>query len=79
MDLKLSSTSETLLEMFIIIKMYCNEKIVKLAPLRKITINRTDVYQEIFGFGGAVTDSAAINIHSLTHETSEHLLRYNKS
>ncbi|XP_036139198.1 lysosomal acid glucosylceramidase isoform X2 [Monomorium pharaonis] len=45
------------------------------APLGKITINRTDVYQEIFGFGGAVTDSAAINIYNLTYKTSEQLLR----
>lgn len=56
--------------------MYCNEKIVETAPLGKIIVNRTDVYQEIFGFGGAVTDAAAINIHNLTHETSEYLLRY---
>ncbi|KAG5325422.1 GLCM Glucosylceramidase, partial [Acromyrmex heyeri] len=47
----------------------------KSAPLGKITINRKDVYQEICGFGGAVTDSAAMNIHDLTLEVSEHLLK----
>lgn len=54
--------------------MFCNEKTVKLAPLGKITINQTDVYQEIFGFGGAVTDAAAMNIYNLTHETADYLL-----
>ncbi|EZA51682.1 hypothetical protein DMN91_003573 [Ooceraea biroi] len=40
-----------------------------------ITVNQTDVYQEIFGFGGAVTDAAGINILSLTKEASDNLLR----
>ena len=53
--------------------MPCN---VESDPLGKITINRKNVYQEIYGFGGAVTDSAAINIHDLTLEVSEHLLGY---
>ncbi|XP_011881411.1 PREDICTED: glucosylceramidase-like [Vollenhovia emeryi] len=44
-------------------------------PLGKITVDQKDVYQEIFGFGGAVTDAAAINIHKLTYEASEYLLR----
>ncbi|KYN03848.1 Glucosylceramidase [Cyphomyrmex costatus] len=45
------------------------------ARLGKITVNRKNIYQRIYGFGGAVTDSAAINIHELTHEVSEYLLR----
>ncbi|XP_024890942.1 glucosylceramidase-like isoform X1 [Temnothorax curvispinosus] len=57
------------------IQIFLEEETVKSSPLGKITINRTDVYQEIFGFGGAVTDSAAINIHDLTYETSEYLMR----
>ncbi|KAL0125250.1 hypothetical protein PUN28_004409 [Cardiocondyla obscurior] len=40
-----------------------------------IIVNRTDVYQEILGFGGAVTDSVGKNIHSLSNETSNHLIR----
>ncbi|XP_018049451.1 PREDICTED: glucosylceramidase-like [Atta colombica] len=52
-----------------------SKTIDKSAPLGKITINRKDVYQEIYGFGGAVTDSAAMNIHNLTLEVSEKLLR----
>ncbi|XP_071558000.1 lysosomal acid glucosylceramidase-like isoform X1 [Temnothorax nylanderi] len=52
-----------------------DQETVKSSPLGKITINRTDVYQTILGFGGAVTDSLAINIHDLTHETSDHLMR----
>lgn len=61
-----------------IIQTLRNETTAKSAPLGKITINQMDVYQEIYGFGGAVTDSAAINIYKLTHETSEYLLGYNK-
>ncbi|XP_039307628.1 lysosomal acid glucosylceramidase isoform X2 [Solenopsis invicta] len=51
------------------------QKSVDSDPLGIITINRTEVYQEILGFGGAVTDSAAINIRNLTHEISDLLLR----
>ncbi|XP_011634445.1 glucosylceramidase-like [Pogonomyrmex barbatus] len=55
---------------------YSNTKETVNDPLsRKIIINQTDVYQEIYGFGGSVTDAAAINIQNLTHETSEYLLR----
>ncbi|KAL6254876.1 hypothetical protein P5V15_014218 [Pogonomyrmex californicus] len=55
---------------------YSNTKETVNNPLsRKIIINQTDVYQEIYGFGGSVTDAAAINIQNLTHETSEYLLR----
>lgn len=43
----------------------------------KIIVNQTDMYQEIFGFGGAVTDSAAINILNLTQKASDNLLKYN--
>ncbi|XP_025268402.1 glucosylceramidase [Camponotus floridanus] len=43
--------------------------------LGKITVNQTDMYQKIFGFGGAMTDSAAINILNLTHNTSDNLLK----
>lgn len=64
---------------FITFQTFYNGKTVKPTPQGKITINQTDVYQEIFGFGGAVTDSAAMNIHDLTHETSDYLLGYNKS
>ncbi|CAL1684507.1 unnamed protein product [Lasius platythorax] len=41
----------------------------------KIIVNQTDMYQEIFGFGGAVTDSAAINILNLTQKASDNLLK----
>ncbi|XP_011703009.1 PREDICTED: glucosylceramidase-like isoform X2 [Wasmannia auropunctata] len=76
-DSRQFSVGQTLLDMITAaIRMFHNEKTVDSAPaLGKITINRTEVYQEIFGFGGSVTDSAAINIHNLTHETSEYLLR----
>lgn len=73
------SINQTVLDVCITTpQMPCNVKTIKSAPLGKITIHRTDAYQEVFGFGGAVTDSAAMNIHNLTHETSEYLLGYNK-
>lgn len=50
----------------------------KFTNLKKIIVNQTDKYQEIFGFGGAVTDSAAINILNLTHDASDNLLKYNE-
>lgn len=55
-------------------KMFVNQP-----QLGKIIVNQTDTYQEIFGFGGAVTDSAAINILNLTHDASDNLLKYNES
>ncbi|KAJ8979724.1 hypothetical protein NQ317_006360 [Molorchus minor] len=39
-----------------------------------ITINRTNQYQSIIGFGGAFTDAAGINIKSLSAEAQEKLL-----
>lgn len=46
--------------------------------LGKIIINRREKYQEILGFGGAVTDSACLNILKLTKKASDNLMRYNK-
>jgi len=40
-----------------------------------ITISDSEEYQDIKGFGGALTDSAAINIRSLSSSTQKHLLR----
>ncbi|KAJ0066058.1 hypothetical protein NL108_001300, partial [Boleophthalmus pectinirostris] len=41
----------------------------------RITINRSQKYQKIRGFGGAMTDAAAINIMSLSSGTQDQLLR----
>ncbi|XP_043935243.1 lysosomal acid glucosylceramidase [Protopterus annectens] len=41
----------------------------------KFTFNVDKKYQQIKGFGGAVTDSATVNILSLTKEAQENLLR----
>ncbi|XP_020285849.1 glucosylceramidase-like isoform X1 [Pseudomyrmex gracilis] len=41
----------------------------------RIIINRRKNYQEILGFGGAVTDSACLNILKLTKKASDNLLR----
>lgn len=40
-----------------------------------LTIDRSTVYQTVIGFGGAFTDAAGINIHSLSNETQEQLLK----
>ncbi|XP_050463921.1 lysosomal acid glucosylceramidase-like isoform X2 [Cataglyphis hispanica] len=41
----------------------------------KIIVNQTQTYQEIFGFGGAVTDAAAMNIFNLTQKAADNLLK----
>lgn len=53
----------------------CNETYSYPSEPAVITVNQTDVHQEIFGFGGAVTDAAGINILNLTDAASENLLR----
>ncbi|NWH67313.1 GLCM Glucosylceramidase, partial [Geococcyx californianus] len=40
-----------------------------------LTLNTAQRYQKVKGFGGSVTDSAAINIQSLSKEAQNHLLR----
>jgi glucosylceramidase len=39
------------------------------------TLNLTTKYQRIWGFGGAFTDAAGINIDSLSLKTKENLMR----
>nr|CAD7456881.1 unnamed protein product [Timema tahoe] len=38
-------------------------------------VDRATKYQEIIGFGGALTDSTAINIHSMSEAAGENILR----
>uniref|UniRef100_A0A493TLS6 Glucosylceramidase n=1 Tax=Anas platyrhynchos platyrhynchos TaxID=8840 RepID=A0A493TLS6_ANAPP len=40
-----------------------------------LTLDTAQRYQKVKGFGGSVTDSAAINIQSLSKEAQSHLLR----
>ncbi|NXT25831.1 GLCM Glucosylceramidase, partial [Syrrhaptes paradoxus] len=40
-----------------------------------LTLDTARRYQKVKGFGGSVTDSAAINILSLSREARDHLLR----
>lgn len=47
---------------------------VSLSGLR-LTIMKTEKYQKIRGFGGAMTDAAAINILSLSTGAQDQLLR----
>ncbi|XP_029158298.1 lysosomal acid glucosylceramidase-like [Nylanderia fulva] len=59
-------------------KIFCGsikEKNVNPSLPGKIIINQTQTYQEILGFGGAVTDSAAINIFNLTQNASDNLIK----
>lgn len=44
-------------------------------PGLRFTINPSQKYQKIRGFGGAMTDAAAINILSLSAATQDQLLR----
>lgn len=41
-----------------------------------LTVNSDEKYQKIEGFGGAMTDAAAINIRKLSKETQSKLLGY---
>ncbi|KAL3287227.1 hypothetical protein HHI36_001704 [Cryptolaemus montrouzieri] len=43
---------------------------------RVVVINKNKKYQSIFGWGGALTDSAGINIKSLPDVVADHLMRY---
>ena len=40
-----------------------------------ITIDRTTKYQQLFGFGGAFTDAAGINIAKLSEEAQNNLIK----
>ena len=39
------------------------------------SVDRSTVYQEMFGIGGAMTDAAGINIASLSQDAQDNLLR----
>uniref|UniRef100_A0A7M4E510 Glucosylceramidase n=1 Tax=Crocodylus porosus TaxID=8502 RepID=A0A7M4E510_CROPO len=45
------------------------------APGFRLTLSTTERYQKVKGFGGSITDSAAINILSLSQEAQNRLLR----
>nr|CAD7395649.1 unnamed protein product [Timema cristinae] len=38
-------------------------------------LNKSQIYQDIIGFGGAMTDASAINIASFSEKTSDNLMR----
>lgn len=42
----------------------------------EVNVDVETTYQTVFGFGGAFTDSAGINIKSLSPETQQNLLKY---
>lgn len=41
-----------------------------------LRLDRNQKYQQILGFGGAMTDAAALNIGTLSKETQRQLLKY---
>lgn len=41
-----------------------------------LTVNSSQMYQEMQGFGGAMTDAAALNIKKLSNGTQHVLLEY---
>lgn len=41
-----------------------------------LVIDGTEKYQKIHGFGGAMTDAAALNIRTLSNETQQKLIEY---
>lgn len=41
-----------------------------------LTVNRNITFQTILGFGGAMTDAAALNIRNLSNDTQEKLIEY---
>ena len=54
---------------------YVSSHIDNLAPAAiKITPNETQVRQTIFGFGGAFTDAAGINLQTLTAATQQNFI-----
>lgn len=44
--------------------------------IKVLTVDSSQKYQQIFGFGGAMTDAAALNIRNLSNETQHKLLEY---
>jgi len=42
----------------------------------RFTVDPNQKHQEIFGFGGALTDAAALNIRTLSNATQQKLLEY---
>ncbi|KAK6617198.1 hypothetical protein RUM44_005529 [Polyplax serrata] len=40
----------------------------------KVSVNSSELYQKVFGFGGSLSDAAALNIHSLGEQTKDNLL-----
>jgi len=44
--------------------------------LEVLLVDRSRKYQTINGFGGAMTDAAALNLRTLSNNTQEQLLKY---
>lgn len=42
----------------------------------RLIVDSSETYQQIYGFGGAMTDAAALNIRSLSNDTQYKLLEY---
>lgn len=50
------------------------EKRIELSDAARMSVNRNNIYQEVLGFGGAFTESAAINFFKLPSDTRENII-----
>lgn len=50
--------------------------LISVVPTVSISVNRQIKHQKIFGYGGAFTDAAGINIAELPIGAQENLIRY---
>lgn len=56
---------------------FSNEDEVRNSSETKVlTLDSSQKYQQIFGFGGAMTDAVALNIRTLSNETQHKLLEF---
>nr|CAD7260896.1 unnamed protein product [Timema shepardi] len=58
--------------------LHFSTKTLDIANATYFQVNKNVTYQQILGFGGAMTDSAAINIDSLSEEAQQNFLRYER-
>lgn len=55
---------------------FSENEVKNMSETKVLTLDSSQKYQQIFGFGGAMTDAAALNIRTLSNETQHQLLEY---
>ncbi|KAM0724831.1 Lysosomal acid glucosylceramidase [Formica fusca] len=53
---------------------FSENEVKNMSETKVLTLDSSQKYQKIFGFGGAMTDAAALNIRTLSNETQHQLL-----